>query len=682
MPLSFLAPAFLAGLAALAIPVLIHLANRPKKEVVRFPSLMFLEKVEYRASSRRRLRNLVLLTLRCLALILVAGAFARPFLAAPDAPPVALEGGRELVVLVDRSASMAVGDRMQAARDEVADLAAGLRRGDRATVVAFDHGAAAANRATDDAATLRAAADTLRPGDGGTRLGPALRLAESILAGSPLPRRELVVVSDFQRSAWDAESGVAAPAGTAVRLVTVGEPVPNAAVADAAVARERFSGRERARVTATITSRGGPFDGRASLELDGRVVQERALEVAADDVGRVTFDPVTLPDGAVRATVRIPGDALAVDDAFHLTVRADRPLRVVIGEAPGADGRTSLYLARALQAGTDHDVAVLPVAALTDAALAGADVVVLNDADPAGEAAAGRLRAFAERGGGVVVVLGDRSRGRGADGLGIGRVAGTRDRTADGGGSLARVEAGHPVFEPFRGGAAGRLAGARFYRYRELEPDPAAAVLARYDDGVVALAGRDLGRGRVIALTAPLDGRWSDLVLQPVFVPLAHRIARYASGRTAAPAWRSVGDLLDVGPLLAGDDAEGGGREDRPVVLAPSGTRFPVTAGPTVIRLEERGYYEIRDPRAASAPPAVAVNADRSESELDRLDTDIVEAALMAGGAPLVPSSVQPVDRERRQSLWWWALVGAFVMMTAETVLSNVLSGRRSAVQV
>ena len=233
MPISFLAPVFLAGLGALVVPVLIHLANRPKKEVVRFPSLMFLERVEYTASSRRWLRNLVLFTLRCLALILVAAAFARPFLDRRDAPPVAVEGGREVVVLLDRSASMAAGDRMERARAAVAAVADGLSRGDRATLVLFDRDAAAANRATDQASVLRTALDTVRAGGGATRMAPALRLAESILTGTPLPRRELVVVSDFQRGAWDAGAGVRMPAGTEIRTVRVGESVDNAAVGTA-----------------------------------------------------------------------------------------------------------------------------------------------------------------------------------------------------------------------------------------------------------------------------------------------------------------------------------------------------------------------------------------------------------------------------------------------------------------
>ena len=78
--MNFLTPLFLAGLSALAIPVLIHLINREKKVVVQFPSLMFLHKIPYKSVRRQKIRHLLLLILRCLALLLLAFAFARPFL--------------------------------------------------------------------------------------------------------------------------------------------------------------------------------------------------------------------------------------------------------------------------------------------------------------------------------------------------------------------------------------------------------------------------------------------------------------------------------------------------------------------------------------------------------------------------------------------------------------------------
>src|SRR5579862_5303759 len=104
--MAFLTPLFLAGLAAISVPVLIHLIQREKKRVVEFPSLMFVRRIPYQSVRRRRIRHWGLLLLRALAVALIAVAFARPFLH-ESAEAAAVGGGaREVVVLLDQSASM------------------------------------------------------------------------------------------------------------------------------------------------------------------------------------------------------------------------------------------------------------------------------------------------------------------------------------------------------------------------------------------------------------------------------------------------------------------------------------------------------------------------------------------------------------------------------------------------
>src|SRR2546421_10742351 len=108
--MNFLTPAFLAGLGALAIPVIIHLINREKRVVVQFPSLMFLHKIPYRSIRRQKIRHLLLLLLRCLALLLFVAAFARPWFERSLHMGAASSAAREVVVLIDRSYSMGYGD--------------------------------------------------------------------------------------------------------------------------------------------------------------------------------------------------------------------------------------------------------------------------------------------------------------------------------------------------------------------------------------------------------------------------------------------------------------------------------------------------------------------------------------------------------------------------------------------
>jgi hypothetical protein len=78
MGFSFLAPLFLAGLAAISVPIIIHLTHRQRREAIAFPSLMFVRRIPYRTVRRQRIRHWLLFLMRSAAIVLVVAAFARP----------------------------------------------------------------------------------------------------------------------------------------------------------------------------------------------------------------------------------------------------------------------------------------------------------------------------------------------------------------------------------------------------------------------------------------------------------------------------------------------------------------------------------------------------------------------------------------------------------------------------
>ena len=199
MPLQFLAPLFLLAAAAVAVPVILHLIHREKREATRFPSLMFLRRIPHKAVRRRQLRDLPLLALRVLALLLLAGAFARPLFERERDSGAAANGPREVVLLVDRSFSMGrAGAWARLQEAALAEIGA-LEAQDRMSIVAFDANAVALGPPTSDNTRLRALIGEMQPGASTTRYDPALRLASSLVAASPLALREVVVISDLQR---------------------------------------------------------------------------------------------------------------------------------------------------------------------------------------------------------------------------------------------------------------------------------------------------------------------------------------------------------------------------------------------------------------------------------------------------------------------------------------------------
>src|SRR5438093_10308819 len=104
--MSFLAPLFLLGAIAVALPIVFHLIRRTSKEKITFSSLMFLQPTPPRVTRRNRLENVFLLFLRCLVLCFLALGFARPFFQRPMVPDPQTGAGQKIILLVDTSASM------------------------------------------------------------------------------------------------------------------------------------------------------------------------------------------------------------------------------------------------------------------------------------------------------------------------------------------------------------------------------------------------------------------------------------------------------------------------------------------------------------------------------------------------------------------------------------------------
>ena len=675
--MSFLTPLFLLGLGAIAVPVIIHLIQKERKNVVAFPSLMFLRKIPYESVNRRKIRNWPLLLLRLAALALIVLAFARPFLRTDSLSAAAAGGAREVVILMDRSYSLAYGDRWARAVEAVRGTIDGLGPSDGGTLVLFDTGTEVALRSSSDKGRLQAALASAQPGAAATKYGPALKLAGSIISESGLPNREVVFVSDFQRSGWLGAEGVRLPDGTKVTPVSVAEgAVKNVSVTPAAIQRSMFSGQERVTITAGALNRGDdPVDVSMALEIDGRVVQSRPLKLEPYASASASFDPITPTAAFTRGTVKLADDALLKDNSYHFVVSPRQRVKVVIVERPGSSRAASLYLAQALSLGENPSFEVVQrsMEAVSAEDITSAAVVILNDV-PVAPLTAERLAQFVERGGGLFTALGERatwpSTMRNVMPL---AAAGAADRTKGAPGRIGSVDYGHAVFESFRAPRSGDFSVARFYHYRTGTPEPGATVLARFDDGAPALIERKFGLGRVVAWTSSLDVTWNDLALKPVFLPFMHRVAANLASYTQRRPAMTVGEVL---PALAQVQKKSG----EVLALTPSGSRLDVDPRAGVVELREQGFYEIRAGERDPQPLTVASNVDLSESDMAGIDpAEVVAGATgrAGGAAPAETSgSITSEERERTQRLWWYLLFAGLLLLGAETVIANGIRTR------
>jgi hypothetical protein len=681
--MSFLAPLFLLGLAGLAIPVLIHLIQRERKQVVHFPSLMFVRRVPYQSIRRRRIHNWTLLFVRLAALLLLVAAFSRPFLSRPDATAAPGTGAREVVILLDQSYSMAYGDHWERARTAARDAVNALTSSDRASIVLFSSAADVAVRSTSERGRLQSALATAEPSAGSTRYAPALKVAGSILSESTLPRREAILISDFQASGWRGAEGARLPEGATLTPVAIGarEETQNLSASPVSLARTTFEKQERVAVTAGVLNRGTrPVRGvELTLDIGGRAIESERVDVEPSGSASVTFAPVTIASRNMRGTIRLASDALERDNSFHFVVSPAVPVRVLVVERSGATGGASLYLTRALSIGTAprFEAEVRRADGISDDDLRQASVVLLNDVTVT-EALASRLGRFVERGGGLFVALGPYATWAGSSSDVLPGVIGAPvDRSRGDAARVAALEYGHPVFEPFRTPRSGNFSAARFYGYRGLTLAPAAQaqILARFDAGTPAVVERKLGNGRVIVWASTLDLSWSDLPLKPVFLPFIHRVVRHLGSYTEAAPWMTVGQVLD--PLAGVTPGTATGER---IALTPSRHRVALAGeGPEVLELAEQGFYEIRRQASDADATVVASNVDLTESDLTAVDPKEVVAAAVgrageATGAAAAALPLTPEAQERAQRIWWYLLWAAILLLGVDTLLSNRLS--------
>ena len=660
---SFLFPLYFLGAAALAVPILLHLRRRPPKEHLEFGSLMFLEKTPERLVRRARLERLVLLALRCLALLLLASAFARPFLASVVLPTEE-ESLTRAVILVDRSASMRREGLWDAAREAALEAAGAYGGGAEVALALFDEGFELAADlpafAGLGAGAKAAAAGRLLAGAEpswlGTDLGGAMVQAAGLLlsadAARPANRREIVVVGDFQTGAKRDRLGESPwPQEVAVRSVPlVPEEPGNLSLALAAAPpRGRIDEEEVYRVR--IANAADSPSSSAALLWKG-FPETRTEILVAPGAARIVTSPPR-PAGAERGTLVVEGDAHPFDNEVHVAPVQPRPLRVrYLGAESGAEqaGSPLFYLRRALQPTPALHPVVTAAEGVEGLDPAETEVVVAAETWSTAEGEA--LHRFAGAGG-LVVALPTPETESAAFAALVGETGWTlREAAVRDFALLSDLDFGHPVLAPFARAQIRDFTRIRFWRHRELDfgEDGAAAdtrVVARFDGKHPALLEHRVGEGSVFAFLAGWRPEESQLALSSKFVPLLYSLLEHAGYSIRSAPSLHVGET------------------DHP---AP-------------------GFYE--EPLEDGGVRTVAVNLDPAEGRTEPFDPAVELPALgiplaEAAGAPEAGASetgatqtlrVENEKKEEKQKLWKWLVLAALIALVAETWLA----GRRPA---
>ncbi len=664
---SFAHPALLAaGLAAIALPILIHLLMRRRRRPVPWAAMRFLAEALKRQRRRLRLQQWLLLAARCLLIALIGVAIARPMLRGDGA---AGGGPRTVVLLIDNSITAGVDTEGSGTTELDAHRTAARRvlesldsmRGDRAALVALARPIEpVVFPPAGDVGGVATALARVRPADSRADLAGGIELATSLLADE-LDAVEIVLVTAGRAGSLGLEQRLAEQPELAERVsvrviapdrvagadnVAVVEVSPlrrlllgagsDAGLGQVRVRLARFGpgvgGSTATRVTLTASTRGASAsDGAIGASVVRWAPGQSEAEVA------VTADFGSLDASARSIVLRasIDTDAIAADNTRSTLVRLRDSLRVGIvgtpGGAPSGAGFTPTDWARlALAPGGDEPVRIETIrpGTLDAATLAGLDAVMLVAPDRVVGEEWARLRDFVDRGGTLVLAASaDLGVQRWPDAAGEAlalewRIA--REPTEQETGLAIAPARGDldELLALVRAELDGLLRPVRITRRLEVE-DPGTlrpAITLSTGEPWMLVGRGPADRGVVVFLASALDLAWTDLPAKPLIVPMLNEVLRQGVGLGGGDREVLAGSPFDMPPAAA-MLASAGGDARR---VSPDGRSLD-----TPIR--RAGAWEVRTSEGA-AIASVLINADPAGSATDTTDMQRLDAWLAAGG--------------------------------------------------
>lgn len=673
--MSFLNPLFLLGVAALAAPVLVHLVRRTRARKVQFPALVFVRQIPQRTIRRRTLHNLLLLLLRCLAILLIVLAFTRPFFSGGSAAKETGTNGAT-VILLDTSLSMRRGQLFADAQRRAEAVVDEARIGDQLAVLGFDKRYAVLNRFSADKAQLQVAIRSAEAGWDGTDYEQALRGAESLLnenkTGGP---RKIVLISDFHTAGWSSATA-SFKLGNATELQTIdvggNNSEANVAVTNVEARGVVFGQKYLENLAVHVNNFSDTPRDRVqiSFQINDQTVDKREISFGSRDTRIIEFTNFNLAEGANRCAIEINSGDFGADNHFYFTLKRNVPSKALIIEGASRGRSDSLYLQSALTTNDalPYTFTLKTTGAVDPSGVAEYSLVILNDAGQVSSALAQSLTKFVEAGGQLIIALGPNTDVTSFNStldkvspIILHEVVRTKTNETV---AITEVKFDHPIFEIFR--ESGRLSSAQVVGYARSEPQATAAVLARFEDGSPTLVEWRKGKGRVVAFTTSLGPSWNDLPLTPAYLPFVHQMVKYA-GQREEGSWYGLGQTFTVKRERDGA---------APAIDTPTGTRLTETRstsdGDVLVTAREPGFYRLR---YNAQPDFAAVNIDGDEGDFTKLNFAEFVAGVTGGAGNAeggnANQNLSKEEVEGRQRIWWSLLLLALLLLLTESVLSR-----------
>ena len=707
------------GLFGIAVPIVIHLLNRFYGRRTDWAAMELLRRALVTRANQVRIEDRLMLLLRCLAIALLALAFARPTIRTEAGKWVGGQRRVGVVIALDGSYSMAHGEfttRFARAVARAKEILETVEIGDPVTLVLLGSRPRILQRSVgyvpEQVSKLFDEKLAVLPER--LNLEPCLDQIEELVRELKTPVRECYLITDAQALTWESLSDRAKSSLlqiSSLANIFITQVQPDGEENLAVVGLEFVSGTLRksgtARFAAEIRNQGTkPRKGATvTFRVNGEPVGQQPLEtVDPGQTKAVSFVSSFDSPGYARLSVELSPDELSIDNIRRAVVRIPATVHVLCvdgGRKPAPFESETDYVVAALRLKQMEQNGPVAVTTVVPQELASEnfrdyDAILMANVDPVAPEQIARLFAFVRDGGGLVFSLGDNVDSEqynsvfreDGETLLPGELVGLSESPSEGTGgwSIAPSQSRHPLSALLGVLPRDLLDAGRFHKAFRVKADrDAQEILTFAGNDLPLLLEKRLGRGSVLLFTTTLDREWTDFPVQPLYPILIQQMITCLIRAGAMEHFR-VGESM----FLPAGDREAGST----VIL-----RGP-TATDALIKVVERdgqrvaavnfsgaaGFYELRAEDGTELSPPVAVNVDRVEADVKIAGRQALETHLSDIPLRLVPPDAHMpliieesrVGRELSGALLLLALAALVVQSLLAKKFTKRIEGGRS----
>lgn len=554
----FLNPAFLFGLIAAAIPVLLHFLNLQKLKRIEFSTLSFLKELQKTKIRKLRFKQWLLLALRILLILLLVSAFARPTL---ETFTIAGTSAAKTssVFIVDNSFSMSAvkgnGSHFNNAKEIIKSITADFQQGDEAVIV-FTTGnndekfTSSINEIERELSSANISVEK-------QKFDEAMITAYNLLRASNNFNKELFILSDFPENDLTEklnQQNLSFDENTKIYLFDYSnDQLSNRSVYSFELNNQLLEIGKSVSFTAMIknTSGGSIANGVASLFINGKRSAQQSFDLNENESKSISFETVLNDAGLVETFIELEQDDILQDNTRYASFLVPEKISILLVSDNTSDTRFLKIAVNSSSESRETNIKEINTSELAYNLNDDYDVIIIAGSKNISHA--GSLNKYVEEGGRVILFPGSEIETNDFQlllaGLGIRANAPQigKPNSTETISYFNKVEYEHPIFTNlFEDKEDTKVESPEVFSYFKIMPYEQLLPIISLNDNSLFLSEIKKGNGRILLFNSSLTLGWSSFPVKTLFAPLINKAILYQTMKNEAGKDITAGEKIDI----------------------------------------------------------------------------------------------------------------------------------------